>query len=779
MIQDNIVTNLSDKELSLDEITILNKGFTFVPHNKKIVYSDLDDSVKRFERRLQLFKFFADKEDINDSDNSDENRLKFESNPTWWPKRLDANITEFCDKLKNCLYETINENQNKFTNISLRELKALRTLKRNKDIVIKKADKNSGIVVLNKIDYEVKIMEMLNDEKVYTKIDTSNDVEIKKVADGLLKDLLDNNYLTDKQYRYLTNYTPKTPTFYGIPKIHKKNNPLRPIVSQIDGPTYRLNQLIHELLYVAESEIPHLFKDTTAFLQYIESHKNVSATTILATMDVLSLYTNIAQNEAIEVVTDFYEETLEKWKNYSTSVLPVSPYFLRKMLSTMLSNCTFEFNGKLFSQNYGTPMGAPASVRIANIYMFKLLNKFFKNYNKSKPETLGRLIDDIFFVWQFSEADLLTLYHDMNTFHSTIKFELNYSHVEVNFLDTTVYIENEQIKTKLFIKPTDKKQYLHYTSCHPKHIMKAIPYSQALRYRRIITDEKILNSELEKLKHKFIIRKYPENTVNEQIEKVKTKPRCETLIYKTVLQKRAEFKKFTRNGPFLPFILTFRPEYNKLFELFQEYWKHFLANNETLADIFRCVTPQIVYKRGSTLANLLVRAKFVGNCTPTTTDVDIYTQDNVQILAELLADNNMVQKCNHPRCLLCRQITVTDSFKSYVTNKTFFIDTNMSCNVTKCIYVINCKVCHIQYVGQTDRKLKERINNHRSDIRLRKSTAVGIHFNTFLHNLDSFTVTPIEIVLDIEERKSKEQFWIKLLQTTYPKGLNNYPINKM
>jgi len=58
--------------------------------------------------------------------------------------------------------------------------------------------------------------------------------------------LMQEDYITEKQYRNLTAYKVKTPIFYGIPKIHKNNNPLRPIVSQIDGPTYRMNKYIHE-----------------------------------------------------------------------------------------------------------------------------------------------------------------------------------------------------------------------------------------------------------------------------------------------------------------------------------------------------------------------------------------------------------------------------------------------------------------------------------------------------------------------------------------------------
>ena len=44
--------------------------------------------------------------------------------------------------------------------------------------------------------------------------------------------------------------------------------------------------------------------------------------------------------------------------------------------------------------------------------------------------------------------------------------------------------------TDLLCKPTDTNQFLHRKSCHPWHTKKAIPYSQALRYRRICSEDR-------------------------------------------------------------------------------------------------------------------------------------------------------------------------------------------------------------------------------------------------------------------------------------------------
>ena len=130
---------------------------------------------------------------------------------------------------------------------------------------------------------------------------------------------------------------------------------------------------------------------------------------------------------------------------------------------------------------------------------YVLLSSFLNRYDRMKPKFLRRLIDDIFFPWEYGETELLEFYNTLNNFNETIKFKINYSKDSVNFLDTTTYITDSKIHTKLYSKPTDNQQYLHFSSCHPAHVKKAIPYSQALRYRRIIDVDTELNSAIDLL----------------------------------------------------------------------------------------------------------------------------------------------------------------------------------------------------------------------------------------------------------------------------------------
>ena len=66
-----------------------------------------------------------------------------------------------------------------------------------------------------------------------------------------------------------------------------------------------------------------------------------------------------------------------------------------------------------------------------------------------------------------------------------MKFTCDYSFTPITFLDVSVSLLNGKIVTVLFTKPTDKHQYLLHSSCHPIHTKRAVPFSLALRLRRI------------------------------------------------------------------------------------------------------------------------------------------------------------------------------------------------------------------------------------------------------------------------------------------------------
>ena len=143
-----------------------------------------------------------------------------------------------------------------------------------------------------------------------------------------------------------------------------------------------------------------------------------------------------------------------------------------------------------------------------------------------QPHTWLRYIDDIFMIWTEGLDNLKTFIDYLNNIHSTIKFTSSHSSINIPFLDVSVSLTNDgSISTDLYTKPTDKHQHLLYSSCHPLHTKRAIPFSLALRLRRICSTDATFHTRSAQLTTYLLKRGYNRNFVNKQIQRAADIPR--------------------------------------------------------------------------------------------------------------------------------------------------------------------------------------------------------------------------------------------------------------
>ena len=102
-------------------------------------------------------------------------------------------------------------------------------------------------------------------------------------------------------------------------------------------------------------------------------------------------------------------------------------------------------------------------------------------------------------------------------FNSITKFTAEYSKEEVNFLDVNIKLIDGELKTDLFVKPTDTDKFLDPTSCHPYHCKKEIPYCQALSLNRICSDNETFDRDCNDLEKWLMERGYNEKMIRKQI----------------------------------------------------------------------------------------------------------------------------------------------------------------------------------------------------------------------------------------------------------------------
>ena len=77
----------------------------------------------------------------------------------------------------------------------------------------------------------------------------------------------------------------------------------------------------------------------------------------------------------------------------------------------------------------------------------------------------------------------------INSLHPTIKFTMDYSTTEINFLGVTVTKVGNKLETDLYCKPNNMQQYLHAKLCHHNVYKRSIAYGQVVRFKRIYSIE--------------------------------------------------------------------------------------------------------------------------------------------------------------------------------------------------------------------------------------------------------------------------------------------------
>ena len=154
-----------------------------------------------------------------------------------------------------------------------------------------------------------------------------------------------------------------------------------------------------------------------------------------------------------------------------------------------------------------------------------------------------------------------------------------------------------------------------------------------------------------------------------------------------------------------------------------------------------------------------------------------------------------IQKCGVSQCRTCPFIVNCNYFYSNSTGVKYFPLTNgqivLNCKSENIIYLIFCKICNFQYIGETKNRLQTRFSGHKTNINSGKSCQlVHKHFLEEGHGLSNCRIIPIEKIdvrtlnnqnldsVHLEKSVSKlryerEKYWISTLQTAYPFGLNS------
>ena len=119
--------------------------------------------------------------------------------------------------------------------------------------------------------------------------------------------------LEDTIYKKMYPTGASSPKLYGLPKIHKKNNPLRPIMSSRSTVTYGMAKELARILKPLTGNTIHHVNNSSEFADDIKKIKLEEGECIIP-YDVSALFTSIPVQSAIQVTKKKLEQDTELQK---------------------------------------------------------------------------------------------------------------------------------------------------------------------------------------------------------------------------------------------------------------------------------------------------------------------------------------------------------------------------------------------------------------------------------------------------------------------------------
>ncbi|XP_018574499.1 uncharacterized protein LOC108913431 [Anoplophora glabripennis] len=246
---------------------------------------------------------------------------------------------------------------------------------------------------------------------------------VKKVEKKVAVAVRSSN-IPKELHRSLIQTDSRTPQLYCLPKIHKPNIPLRPIVSAVGSATHPLARYVaHEIRDLVGRTEYHV-KNAGDFIDRIRGIE-LQPGDILVSFHVTSLFTKVPVDEALEKL---HRRLIAEEKGES----------LMELAKVCIKSTFFAFRDQFYEQTKGA---------------------FEKKALKSttlKPKCWYRYVDDTFIIWPHGRNTVADFLDHINGIHPDIQFTME---VEKNaalpFLDVLVERKpDDTLEHRVYRKPT-------------------------------------------------------------------------------------------------------------------------------------------------------------------------------------------------------------------------------------------------------------------------------------------------------------------------------------
>ena len=396
-------------------------------------------------------------------------------------------------------------------------------LAENEDLSICTVDKSKQIAILDKDDYLKKLDNVFEPSK-FERLNTN---PIKTDLRELKSLISEFGEFLSKSDQRIIDPTQSLKKGFGLLKLHRQGEPLRPIVSSFNSLTSGSEQFLLNLFKPILAKCKFSINSTKNFKQKFCEIKDKFDERIheVVSFDATSLYSNINVKRTVKFIVNHIYHNLNDFfpLTEETPVAPPKCLTEKFILDILLKYNSFETLGGFYRQRSGVSMGGKLSGALANIFVNMLEEQILPKYvNKNKILLYVRFVDDcLLIVRKRNKSQIL---EEFNKFDKDLKWTLEeMENGKLTYLDTDITLEESTLNLYQHRKPNSDSLANYKFAVAPKAYKIGLIAGEVHRANNCTSNEKALDVALEKLENILQKNSYPEKIVKEKIQEIKNR----------------------------------------------------------------------------------------------------------------------------------------------------------------------------------------------------------------------------------------------------------------
>ena len=260
-------------------------------------------------------------------------------------------------------------------------------IKLRKNSSRRKVDDGS-LTDLDKATYHEKMDALLSDTNTYKKLPGDPTASHRNTIIATMAPM--EKYIPTPLYKRIFPTTTNPPRMFGQPKIHKPGLPMRPIVSARDTIFSELTREAARIITPLVGKSPHHLRDSVDLKDKLKD-KIIPPDFVLVSFDLVSMFTNIPQADAINIVEEklTHDATLHERT-------PIKANHVVDLIRKDLELAYFQWKGEFYAQPKGLGMGKSTSSPLSDLFMEQFEQEALANYDTGNDATAP---SDVILFW--------------------------------------------------------------------------------------------------------------------------------------------------------------------------------------------------------------------------------------------------------------------------------------------------------------------------------------------------------------------------------------------